>query len=659
MNTFKSKIRNLGIASVGLLMLASCSDILDEQPRTKYDPSFFGTEQGIEGGLTALYAHLRDTYGYAYYYCICETGTDEYTYGHDADGNFKDADLSGVGQLTSETSRSDALWGNAFTYINTASGIIENGTAAGTDEALIAEARFFRAWDYFRLVQTFGGVPLDLGAGELKFNVSPTRYSVRNTVPEVYTKAVFPDLKIAVEKLPETGRVTGGLTKNAARLALAKAYLTYGWWLENPNNIPTYPECDRVDPDGLQASDYFQMAYDLAVEGIKNPGSFSLQPTYYDVHLGSNDRNSEVMLYADHTENSEEFNGGSLSYGSGAAPDNFAVWMVTWNYPNMTATRGDNGASFTPVLRAATQDLGRPWTRMAPPQEVFKNTFANKTEDSRYDGTFTTVFRANWNLDAANYGSLTTAKNANGLPIGVGDAVLSFLDEDDPNIVYLKDNPDTDENEVVNAVGGGVLPGRADYVVGPSAISRLKYPMLWKLGVYRTDNAGTVGQPNAASTRPFNILYFSDFYFVAAEAAVKGATTQSGYTARECINVIRARAGKWRFSNAQNQVYEADFSQQMMDATPATITIDYILDELSREYFGEGRRWLDLVRTQTWRERAGSYTICGMNADDLTPVTYERDIPDGFYLRPIPKGQLDAMEMTDAEREAFQNPAYR
>ena len=140
---------------------------------------------------------------------------------------------------------------------------------------------------------------------------------------------------------------------------------------------------------------------------------------------------------------------------------------------------------------------------------------------------------------------------------------------------------------------------------------------------------------------------------------MKGATTQSGYTARECINVIRARAGKWRFSNAQNQVYEADFSQQMMDATPATITIDYILDELSREYFGEGRRWLDLVRTQTWRERAGSYTICGMDADSEDPETVTRDIPDGFYLRPIPKGQLDAMEMTDAEREAFQNPAYR
>ena len=173
-------------------MLGSCSDILDEQPRTIYEPGFFETESGIEGGLTALYAHLRDTYGYAYYYCICETGTDEYTYGHDADGNFKDADLSGVGQLNAQTSRSDALWGNVFTYINTASGIIENGVAAGMAESLISEARFFRAYDFFRLVQTFGGVPLDFGAGELKFNTSPTRYSVRNTVPEVYTKAVFP-----------------------------------------------------------------------------------------------------------------------------------------------------------------------------------------------------------------------------------------------------------------------------------------------------------------------------------------------------------------------------------------------------------------------------------------------------------------------------------
>lgn len=203
------------------------------------------------------------------------------------------------------------------------------------------------------------------------------------------------------------------------------------------------------------------------------------------------------------------------------------------------------------------------------------------------------------------------------------------------------------------------MPDRPDYVVGPSAISRRKFPILWKLGPYRTDNNGTIGQPNAGSTRPFNILKFSELYFAAAEAAVKGAQTQPGYSARELINVIRGRAGVWRFSNAKNEVYEEDFSQEMKDATPQTITIDYILDELSREYFGEGHRWFDLVRTQTWAERAATYTIADINWESHEPQTFTRDIPKEYYLRPIPQSQLDAMEMTAEERDAFQNPGYR
>ena len=99
------------------------------------------------------------------------------------------------------------------------------------DAALLAEAYFFRAFDYFILVQTYGGVALDLGAGELKFNTSPIRTSVRNTVPEVYTKCIFPDLEKAVAALPDNPRLTGTATKNLARLYLSKAYLTYAWWL--------------------------------------------------------------------------------------------------------------------------------------------------------------------------------------------------------------------------------------------------------------------------------------------------------------------------------------------------------------------------------------------------------------------------------------------
>lgn len=80
--------------------------------------------------------------------------------------------------------------------------------------------------------------------------------------------------------MPISPRVTGGVTKNAARLFLAKAYLTYGWWLQNPNNIPTYPETPRTDPDGHNAQWYFQQAYDVAMAGITNPAPYSLQATF-------------------------------------------------------------------------------------------------------------------------------------------------------------------------------------------------------------------------------------------------------------------------------------------------------------------------------------------------------------------------------------------
>ena len=353
----------IGAASITLLLGTSCSDILNEQPRSIYEPEFLKTERGVEGGITSMYAHLRYIYGQAYYYNSCQTGTDEATYGSDADGNFKDNDYSGVGNLTSTSSRSDVIWGTAFTNINTANGVIENGTQMNIDEALLAEAHFFRGFDYFLLVQTFGGVPLDLGSGELKFNITPSRVSVRNTVTDVYTKAIFPDLLTAVENLPENPRVTGGVTKNVARLYLSKAYLTYAWWLENPNDIPTYPECQRVDPDGHDAAWYYQQAYDLAVEAIDNPGPYALLDYFYDVNLGSNDRNKEIMLYADHTEEDEYYNGGSLSYGSGGAPDNFAGWMMTWNY-TVLQCKDSNGDNINPLRRVAEQAYGRPWTRM-------------------------------------------------------------------------------------------------------------------------------------------------------------------------------------------------------------------------------------------------------------------------------------------------------
>jgi hypothetical protein len=287
---------------------------------------------------------------------------------------------------------------------------------------------------------------------------------------------------------------------------------------------------------------------------------------------------------------------------------------------------------------------------MAPTIGAIVNTFAEKTNDSRYDGTFTNVYRGNWpknnDLTPFYYG-------ANALPVYPGDPILTFLPDEPvaPTITYPTGAGPSN-------VGGGTLPGRADYVISPSGISRVTYPGTWKMSTYRTDNAGGLGQPNGAICRPFNIAKFSELYFIAAEAAVKGATTTAGKTALDLINVIRSRAGMWKFDRYQNVGKVEDHSAAMTAATPATIDIDYILAERSREYYGEGFRWFDLVRTQTWATIAATYSIASSVKGDHNAQTITRTILPYLYLRPIPRGQLDGMEMTTEEKAAYQNPGY-
>jgi hypothetical protein len=275
---------------------------------------------------------------------------------------------------------------------------------------------------------------------------------------------------------------------------------------------------------------------------------------------------------------------------------------------------------------------------MAPPIGVFTNTFAEKTLDSRYDGTFSTVYRGNWPKGGT---ANATLYNANDMPVTPGQPILSFLEYDSQAIGLVYSAGANFPGKSYSNVGAGQMPGRGDFVIAPSGISRIVFPGLWKMGVYRTDNGTGLGQPNVASTRPYKIAKFSELYLIAAEAAVKGATTVAGKTALDLVNVLRARAGKWKFSNKNNAAFVADNSA-----------------ERSREYFGEGQRWFDLVRTQKWGELAGTYQIGGTTYGNHTPQTVTRTIDTKYYLRPIPQAQLDGMEGTAQEKAAYQNPGY-
>jgi hypothetical protein len=238
---------------------------------------------------------------------------------------------------------------------------------------------------------------------------------------------------------------------------------------------------------------------------------------------------------------------------------------------------------------------------------------------------------------------------ANGLLVGPNDVYFSWVPEsEDSKINYTGAD---------GKLGFGEMPDRADFVVAVNHISRKKYPINWKICIYRTDNAGGLGSKvNGGSPRPWNIAKFSELYLIAAEAAVK---LNNNAEAKRLVDVLRARAGKQTFSQNDNVAVSVDHTAEMLAATPAVITIDYILDERSREFWGEGYRWYDLVRTQKWAERATTYRIAGSGYTDKDLETFTRNIPAGYYIRPIPQGQLDGMQMSDEEKAAYQNPAYR
>src|SRR5690606_14722885 len=96
----------------------------------------------------------------------------------------------------------------------------------------------------------------------------------------------------------------------------------------------------------------------------------------------------------------------------------------------------------------------------------------------------------------------------------------------------------------------------------------------------------------------------------------------------------------------------------MVAATPATIDTDYSSAKRSREYSGEGYRWYDLARTHKWAEVAATYEIGGINYGDHSPEKVTRTIEPYHYLRPIPQGQIERLELSPDELRAYQNSGY-
>lgn len=562
-----------------ILLISGCDQgsILNEQPRADLTPDYFKTTDGLQRGLTAAYSGMRYQYGPEGAMAITVLGTDEFTIGGMA--NSDEVAINGyTDQLNPSNAQFQNPWNNNFTYINTTNGIIQYGsevTGLSSEEknGLIAQAKFLRAAYYFIMVRMYGPVPLDLGSGPLKFNTTPVTTSERAPAADVYA-AIVQDLTDAMNALPNEASEPGRADKAAAMHLLAKVYLTRGW-------------SDAAE------SDDFQNAFNLATELIDNQAAYglSLEQDFADVNAEGNEHGPESIWTVEHTTDLT-FNESDVDAPANGLKENRSNYFFHPYYEVQTVNV--NGEDVNPVQR--TMEYQRPWIRFKPTKWLLQTAFANRTDDSRFDKTFRTLWLCN-KEDVPGF--------------AVGDTAF-----------YMPGHDVTQAERDAHTYR----------IWTPDDYTDLFYPDMKK---YDDTNRDDI---QYSSTRPFIVYKFSETYLIAAEAALELGNPGD---AVPYINAIRERAAY----RADNTAQENQDAAAAMRITAGDVNIDMILNERSRELCGEQLRWFDLVRTHKLIDRVRQY-----NPEGAT------NVDEHFTLRPIPQSQIDLM--TGDNKMDYQNPGY-
>lgn len=260
---------------LGLLVTTSCDDFLDVDPQNEPPAEdFFKTEDHATRAVNAIYANLRGWTNVAFAPIAVESlGSDDTEKGSSpSDASF----LNNFDNFSVTSTDGQVLdfWGGRYADINLANQVIDRVPAIEMNEALkaryVAEAKFARAWAYFRLVRAFGDVPL-----RLHLATSPSDYNLpRASKASVYA-AIEADLTDAAAVLPTTyaGGDVGRFTKGAALALHAK--------------VAMYQTLD-------DASKWAQVL-DLT-EAVIDLGVYDLFPDYQEMFRVENENNEESIF---------------------------------------------------------------------------------------------------------------------------------------------------------------------------------------------------------------------------------------------------------------------------------------------------------------------------------------------------------------------------
>lgn len=221
----KKYFKNLFIYTIAAFLVTSCS--LDEENKSaQTGGNYFNGEAQYEELVTQAYIMmrplLRNTSSMWY-------GTDIY----ERTGEVNDLQVAINDYTVMNNNECHGWWTdnyNVITKVNVAFNRVKDipDVSATTLSRREGELRVLRAYAYFNLVETFGGVPLILNEIE-----TPEFAFTRVTEQEVYDQIII-DLSIALEagRLPDQpegfGRVAQGMANHLmAKVLLTRSYKSY------------------------------------------------------------------------------------------------------------------------------------------------------------------------------------------------------------------------------------------------------------------------------------------------------------------------------------------------------------------------------------------------------------------------------------------------
>ncbi|WP_454045295.1 RagB/SusD family nutrient uptake outer membrane protein [Chryseobacterium sp. Marseille-Q8038] len=252
----------------------SCSnDFIDVSPTEAIPEGALGeiynNDAGANSLVTAIYAKFLDwnmsTFAWIGVTSIVSDDADK---GSSASDSGSDKDILDALTFTPSTPSFKELFASNYQGINRCNQALKylpqlDKADPQLRERLTGEAKFLRAFMYFTLVRSFGGVPLVDHVPVTGVEADKLMTLTRKSKEEIYT-FIEKDLKDAAAVLPSG---TGGqrATKGAAHALLAKVYL-------------------------------YQKKWQLAVDETNQVTGYSLTPVFQDIYKVSGENNAESIF---------------------------------------------------------------------------------------------------------------------------------------------------------------------------------------------------------------------------------------------------------------------------------------------------------------------------------------------------------------------------